>query len=78
MIKLKTITKITDAAGNVYAQPGDGNVKILFVTCNTREYYAYRLFKNQYGMWYATIRSVVDNTALTEPVEVELNIGYIL
>jgi hypothetical protein len=66
---IKTITATTNSNGLVLI----GNDETpLSVVCDTDGYYVGRLFKNQYGLWYATIFDVATVQAVTSEIGVTL------
>lgn len=70
--RIKTLT-VTSASNGVVLVANSANGETpLSVVCDTDGYYVGRLFKNQYGLWYATIFDVATVQAVTSEIGVTL------
>ena len=69
---IKTITATSASNGVVLVANSANGDTPLSVVCDTDGYYVGRLFKNQHGLWYATIFDVATIQAVTSETEVTL------
>lgn len=69
---IKTITATSTSNGVALVANSANGETPLSVICDTDGYYVGRLFKNQHGLWYATIFDVATVQAVTSETEVTL------